>query len=98
MASVTPLKVTIEFSDDDRQLLVSLRDAILAGQTQSDPEPESDELTELSQQALARAKVLMRAKKHDQIKAVLDELGLERVTHMTTVEQARTFLEKLEAL
>lgn len=66
--------------------------------TPADDESESDEFQELSKKAHAKAKTLLDTKDPDKIaivKAALEKVGLERVTHMTTVAQVKAFTKAL---
>lgn len=61
-------------------------------------ESETDEFQELSKKAFAQAKVLLDTKEPEKVaivKAALEKIGLERVTHMTTVKQVKAFTKAL---
>lgn len=105
------VSVSIPLSEEDRAFLKELLDVAPEAKqpepvNSTDPaetepdESETDEFQELSKKAHAKAKALLDTKDPDKIaivKAALEKVGLERVTHMTTVKQVKAFTKALSA-
>lgn len=99
------VSVSIPLSDEDRAFLRELLDYQPGPEPEaaevahvSENESETDEFQELSKIAHAKAKALLDTKDPEKVavvKAALDKVGLERVTHMTTVKQVKAFTKAL---